>query len=156
MNHNLPNSERRLSSLLSGLNSLLSHTPFFLSVSLLLRGVSLWQGQGLWYFPQSPCRFPIVFGPDQLLLLRYTHRRRSDMNVLLHPPPHSFSFPALTLSNVQSSCIILLSYSTSTTFSCITSFYISSSRSSSRSFPTFLPHLLLSSSVNVQKALTLI
>lgn len=27
---------------------------FFLSVNLLLRGVSLWQGQGLWYFPPAP------------------------------------------------------------------------------------------------------
>lgn len=54
--------------------TLTSHS-LFLSVNLLLRGLSLWQGQGLWYFPQSPCRFPIVFSLDPLLLLRYTHHR---------------------------------------------------------------------------------
>lgn len=66
-----------------------------------------------------------------------------------------FSFPAPALSTVPSACIILLSYCTSATFSYISSFYISSTMSSSLSFSSILPHLLLSSSDNMQKALTL-
>lgn len=65
-----------------------------------------------------------------------------------------FLFPAPTLSNFPSPHIIPLSCRTSATSSHISSANLLPSPSSSLSFSTFLLHLMPSSSVNVQKALT--
>lgn len=61
----------------------------FLSVSLLLWGVSLWQGQGLCYIPQTPLQFSkcLLPGPSATAEIF----AQVDMNVL-HPPHPPFSF----------------------------------------------------------------
>lgn len=122
-----------------------------------MRGFSL-TGSGAVVYPPVSLQISHCF-QDPLLLLRYGHRGRLDMNVLHIFLLLLFPFPVPTLLNA---CIILLSYCTSASLSYISpfsSFSISSSMSSSYLSPPFfltsLPHLLLSSSVNVQKALSL-
>lgn len=121
--------------------TLVPRSPF--PVSRTLWRVSLWQAQGLWNLPQPPCRRPIVF----ILDLWCANRGRLDVNVLLCPALPNRPWPR----------IITPTHLTSAVFSRMFSFssFISYSISSPLTFSTLLPLFLLSSSVNVQKALTL-
>lgn len=128
----------------------MSHSPFSSQSASCCEGFLSDRVRGHGTSPRLLCRFPIIYSLDPLPV-GYPHGRGLKNGC---PSPSSTFFSHFLHQLLQMSCFTLLSYNTSAISSYISPFCISSTMSSLSSSSTILPHLLLSSSANMQKALT--